>query len=123
MGRKLAWNIKVAGISQHEVQAHAVGFIKGTSQELEIERDASIEGYPHGLRVYGRWQDSAGTVSRAPLGWVPDDLARSIAADEEPDIPLVARLRCMFRPRPGMGPGLRMDIWTKRRSRKKSSAS
>ncbi len=119
MGRKLAWNIKVAGISQRKVQADAVGFIEGTSRELEIERDASIEGYPHGLRVYGRWQDSAGTVSRAPLGWVPDDIAKSIATDGEPDIPVVARLRCIFWPRPGMGPGLRMDIWTKRRSRGK----
>jgi hypothetical protein len=119
MGRKLAWNIHVAGISQPDVQADAVRFIKGTSRYGKSSGMPQSKDTPHGLRVYGRWQDSAGTV-RGYGGWVPDGVARSIAAEEEPEIPLVARLRWMFRPRPGKGPSLRMDIWTKRRSRKKS---
>jgi hypothetical protein len=117
MGRKLAWNVKVAGISQPDTQRNAVRFITGTSQMLEIERDSSVTGFPHGLRVYGQWQEPDGKVLRGPLGWVPDEIARRIA-EEPSNIPLVPRLRWMFPAAPGRNPGLRVDIWTKRRNKR-----
>ena len=119
MSRKVAWDIKVAGISLRTEAA--ARFIAGTFQRLEIEREPDNPVDANALKIFGSWFDSDGKPNHEHLGYVPREIAESVQAEAEGS-PLAVALRAMFPPHDGKGPGLRMDIWTTRRRTKKAQA-
>lgn len=103
--KKVANFIDVAGISRQQENAKA--FIKGLDRALELERDPRNKYDKNAIKVIGVWYDSGGNEYREQLGWVPANVAKDIPSN----IAIGATIESMYKPRPGMNAGLRIDIW------------
>jgi hypothetical protein len=104
----LAWECRVAGISYRE--ADAEDFIAGRNRSLQLVREPDNTVSPLAVKVVGEWRDSAGNLRLAQLGYIPSDIAESIAT-RAPDAKLAAALRDLFIPMQGKGAGIRLNVW------------
>lgn len=104
----LAWECPVAGISHREKDAEA--FVAGRDRRLELLREPDNPVSPFAVKVIGEWTDSADSVRRAHLGYIPEVFARSIGT-RAPDAKLAAALRDLFIPMEGKGAGIRLNVW------------
>lgn len=121
MGRKLARQVAVAGISRR--QAFADGFVRGFKQGLVLAREPGNVFDRSAIAVIGTWVDrTTGAQCREQLGYVPRDTAAEIASKTSAEEPIAAALQAVFIPVPGREtPGLRFDIWAPKRPRKKKA--
>lgn len=114
--RKLADYIQVAGVSYRQEAVSA--FCLGNNQRITVEREPSNPGHPNSIKVVGSWADSSGQHAEH-LGYLPSDAAAEIASTYDSASPIAGTIKVIFLPRPGKSPGVRIDVWGKRRKVKK----
>ena len=112
-------DVAVVDFSHSGREAAIKSFVQGRSRRLELERDPDNKDDPNAIKVIGIWKTHLGRPRRGQLGWVPEELAEWLMA-ETFDGPFVATLTALFKPRRGKPPGIRMDVWSPRRKRKKA---
>jgi hypothetical protein len=106
---KIFEKVMLKGISYSSREEAVNSFISGSNRSLILERSPSNQD-EFGIKVIGIWQ-STRKVRRAHLGWLPIIEAAQICTTYPLDLPLVATLRKIFKPRAGKNPGMRYDIW------------
>ena len=108
---RLAHNCKVTGISQPRAKAAAATMMKGNLGRLELRRDPMD---PYAVEVIAHWQQGSETWKEGHIGYVPRQVAAKIA-EKAPDRELQATISVLVPPRLFKSPGVRMDIWTRRK--------
>lgn len=84
-------------------------FIHGKDGRLVLKTCRAANN-TQGVRVVGYWKDGLGGENNGELGWLPADIASSIIT-QYPSVPVVAKPVLMFQSRPGLSPGMRLDIY------------
>lgn len=105
----LARECRVAGVTYREADVEA--FVTGSNQHLELVREPNNPVSSIAVKVMGEWDDGAGKRCDAQLGYLPQEVAQTIAGSA-PNGNLAAALRDMFIPMAGKGPGIRLNVWT-----------
>jgi hypothetical protein len=108
---RLAHNCKVTGISQPQAKATAATMMKGNLGRLELRRDPMDR---YAVEVIAHWQRGSETWKEGLIGYVPRQVAAKIA-EQASDGDLQATISVLVPPRLFKSPGVRMDIWTRRK--------
>lgn len=106
---KIYEKVMLKGISYSSRHEIVNSFIFGANHILLLKRSPSNQD-KFGIKVVGIWQ-STRKIRQAQLGWVPVIEASQIWTTYPKDMPLVATLRKIYKPRPDKHPGMRYDIW------------
>ena len=110
--KKFKGDVAVAGVSKRTEQVER--FINGDEREVTLVRDPHNKYDSNAVKVIGSWTDTEDQRHRKQLGWLPAEVAKELADEEEDDIPIGATLETMFKPRLWKYPGLRIDVWVPR---------
>lgn len=114
---KFANYIPVAGISHDEAKVNATRMIAGTSRRIELEQDPTNQYDPNAIKIIGVWTDPGGEECRGRIGYLPADIAGHVVRHGLTE-KLGVTIESMFRPRDGKSPGMRIDLWCPRGTRK-----
>lgn len=106
--KKFAEYVSIAGVSYRQQEVAA--FIEGHNRQVFVRREVALEGRPPSLAVYGTWEDWAGGMHEALLGYIPKEVHETIG-----DMPIALTLEAMYQAAgKKRTAGLRVDIWQPR---------